>query len=293
MTHIFISHSQADNTVTRQIADTLIDAGFEVWVDFDNIGGGDRWLRTIQENIEAAGVVVVVMSRAAQESEWVERETLFAMDVKKPLRVALVEDMPLPLHLTNRQYIDCVGDKQGHQGIKKLAANLRKLNLSGKQTTNRKKLATLPDQDNFFKYLRQLPDGKENALIARDLYRWAKANADQVVFGEGKRTPGFHVKAVLDDDSDDVTVFSVFAFRRQPKAQVQFLYLSEYPPYDNDKMRRSTLISLNRLLTDEAFIDDQADRRPTVPLLPTLANAENLEYFKQVMGEIFDNLRSG
>jgi hypothetical protein len=66
--------------------------------------------------------------------------------------------------------------------------------------------------------------------------------------------------------------------------------MAEVAPYHDSKLRRSTLVSLNRLL-DDPLIDDAADRRPTLPL-KALDAAAKLEMFQQIMAEIMDNLRS-
>lgn len=284
--YIFISHSAKDNEFTRMLADALSEDGFEVWVDFDDIGSGERWIQTIQNAIEDCAAMVVVMSRAARESEWVEREALLAMDLKKPIHTALIDDLPLPLHLINRQVTNFQDNTP--KAIKKLTKALWKLDRSAAPRRAPKKLSTLPDRDNFFNYLTQLPGGKENTLVASDLYRWGKQNADSVDFG-GKITPGFHVRVQIGDD--ELTVFSVWAYPRRPAVQVQFSYLSEYPPYDESKLRRSTLKSLGELV-NAPVIDDQADRRPTFPFSTAFDNAEKLETFKQIAQEIIDNLRS-
>lgn len=282
--HIFISHSSRDNAFTRFLADSLTLAGFDVWVDFDDITSGDRWVQTIQKAVEDCESIIVVMSRAARDSEWVERESLLAMDLGKRLYIALIEDMPLPLHLLNRQFTDFRNpdDKPRQQTARKLAAALRK----SPPRTSPKKLSAEPDRDNFFKYLEQLP-GANNAVIARDLYRWAKDYADTVEFG-GKITPCFHARVQLGDQQ--VIVFSVWAYARQPAVQVQFQYLMDHQPYDDARLRKSTLWSLNRV-APRPLMNDQAHRRPTIPL-ESLARGENLAQFKQIMAEIIDNLRS-
>ena len=285
MPDIFISHSSDDNDLTRFLSDRVAEAGFDVWVDFDGIVSGDRWVQKIQQAVEDCGAMVVIMSRAAQRSEWVEREALFAMELKKPLYVALIEDMPKPLHLINRQFTDFIADRE--RGAKKLIATLRRLDLANPRSRAPKQLSPEPDKDNFFKYLSQLPGAEQNALIARDLYRWAKEQADDISFG-GKITPGFHVRVAL--DSVELLVFSLWGYTRRPAVQVQFQYLADHPPYDNARLRRSTLASLNRLL-DAPYLDDAADRRPTAPL-SALDDAKNLETFKQIITEIMDNLRS-
>ena len=286
MTKIFISHSTKNNDFSQYLAESLREQGFEVWVDLDSIRDGDPWLRSIEGAIRDCDAAVVVMSKVARDSEWVEREVLMVMDLGKRLYIAMIEDLPLPLHLINRQFTDFRDDspKGREKSLKKLVRALQ----SDQPRRAPKNLPATPDTSNFFKYVDQLP-GKENALIARDLYRWANSHADSVEFG-GKVTPGFHARVNLGDTV--VTVFSLWAYNRNPAVQVQFQYLSEHSPYDASPLRLSTLKSLNRLMPDdERLIEDSIDRRPTIPL-DVLKTADHLELFKQIVEEIINNLRS-
>lgn len=287
MTYIFISHSTQDNAFTARLSDDLNEAGFETWVDIESIESGDRWLLAIQDAIEKCGATIVVMSRVARDSEWVEREALLAMDLKKPIHTALIEDIPLPLHLINRQYTDFRDTADYDAALAELTETLRALDRSAAPKRNLRKLSTMPDQENFFKYLAQLPGGEHNALIAKDLYEWGRQHADEVEFG-GKLTPGFHVRITL--GGTQLTLFSVWGYPKQPAVQVQFQYLADYPPYDDPRLRRSTLKSLNSLLSTP-LLEDKADRRPTLPLADAFSTAEKLERFEDIMIEMIQTLQ--
>ncbi|MFW5748399.1 MAG: toll/interleukin-1 receptor domain-containing protein [Chloroflexota bacterium] len=282
MSHIFISHSSADNTFTRHLDQSLRDAGIITWVDFTGIEPEERWVQTIQHQIDTAQGVLLVLSKAAVDSEWVEREVLYAMDQRKPIYVAQIEDMPLPLYLINRQAVDCHTDQD--KGIKRLT---RRLRAAPPQRLPRA-LPPEPTEANFFKFMEQLPDGKANAAIARDLFDWCRREADTFDFG-GKHTPGFHARVLLGED--EIKVFSVWAYRQRPAVQLHFRDLMQHPPYDDNGMRRSTLISFNRLAPNMPFIPDQADRQPTLALIPALDDPARLTQFKHMLLEIFNNLR--
>ena len=283
--YVFISHSTSDNAFAGQLAADLRAADFDVWVDLDSIRDGEAWLRAIQKGVAECSAIVIVLSGHARDSEWVERETLLAMDLKKPLYIARIDDTPLPLHLINRQYTDFREDYD--VALERLVVALRQVVREGTPTPKiiaPPKLDPAPGVDNFFRYVEQLPGGEDAATIARDLYDWAEDLADSVDFG-GKRVPGFHARV------GDVTVFSVWAYKRKPKLQLQFSYLSDHPPYDDGDMRRSTLRSLNALL-DVPLDAESADRRPTVPLAAFNA-AGTLGRLKHLLEEVMDNLRSG
>jgi len=282
MSSIFISYSRKDIDFARSLAEQLEAAGFTCWIDFAEIESGAQWLKRIQEGIETSDAFVVVMSRAARDSEWVERETLMAMELRKPLHIALIGELPLPLHLINRQFIDFREDQD--KAVGDLAAALHQ-----RKTTTPTSLSPEPTESNFFTYIAQITSSESEALIARDLYHWAQQQADEVTFG-GKVTPAYHVRIKL--DGNPLTVFSVWAYPRKPAAQIYFQYLADYAPYTDAHLRRSTLASLNRLLSPEnKILEDKADRRPTIAL-SALDSAEKLETFQQIMAEIFENLKS-
>lgn len=286
--YVFISHSKHNLPLVEEIDARLEAAHIATWLDVEDIDGGTRWVRELENAIQGCAAMLVVMSRAARDSEWVEREALFAMQAKKPVQIALIEDVPLPLHLLTRQFTDLHTDFE--VGMARLIEDLREV-LADSNTVSipDPTPSPLPNEDNFFAYLAQLPDGDTMALAARNLYTWAQQHADEVEFG-GKHTPGFHVRIKLGDKG--VTVFSVLAYMRNPAVQVPFDYLAKYAPYVQTDVRLQTLTSLNQLMPpDDQFEPSRADRRPTLPLLPIFAQQDNLTFFKQLAQEIIDNLR--
>jgi hypothetical protein len=290
--YIFISHSRQDREFTEFLAARLREAGFNIWVDMDSIPEGSTWPREIQKGVEECGAMVVVMSAEGRESEWVERETLLAMKLRKPVFVALIDDTPLPIHLINRQHTDF--RKHPEQAAKRLIKALQATSLTEPlpppKPREEARLALTPNEHNFFKYVEQLPNGKQNAEVARDLHRWAKAQVDEITF-RGRVTPNFRAQVMVEGNL--VTVFAVWAYSRQPAAEVPFFYLRRVPPYDERQLRLSTLDALNRLLPPgELFADEKADLRPSLSLVPILSTPQAREQFKAIISEIVENLRS-
>lgn len=290
--YIFISHSSKNNDMASQIAEGLRDAGFNVWLDLDSIPDGSRWLAEIQQGVENCGALLIVMSHPARGSQWVEREALLAMELRKPLFIALIDDVPLPLHLIDRQFTDFRAEFDAP--LNDLVEALQDIELMN-ETGKSERLPLPPDvspkptEDNFFPYLKQLSDGEDMVMIASDLYHWAKKEADMVEFS-GKQKPGFHARINLDELY--VTVFTVRAYSREPVAEIPFEHLMNYPPYDRRELRLSTLQMLNDLLPgDETFVESRADRRPSLSLRTALQSSEKLEAFKLVVKDIMDQLR--
>lgn len=71
----FVSYSHQDAHYVARLAEHLRSFGLPLWFD-DDLTWGSRFARRIQERISEALGVIVLMSPAAEQSEWVEREIL-------------------------------------------------------------------------------------------------------------------------------------------------------------------------------------------------------------------------
>ena len=83
MSHIFISYSKKNRDYARQLADKLLELGFDVWID-DRIDYGENWEREIFKAIDGCSAFVVLMTPESYESDWVLRECQYADKRKKP-----------------------------------------------------------------------------------------------------------------------------------------------------------------------------------------------------------------
>ena len=289
MPKVFISHSNQDSDETLFIADSLRNAGIGVWVDFENIRGGADWLCEIQAGIECCDALVVVLSESSAKSVWVERECLYAWQLNKPVFTALVADILIPLHLINIQYCDL--RERNAAGIAKLVESIH-CALRSDEATPMPASSTIsrsPVETNFFPFVEQLPEGDIASLVARDLFHWARAVADEVAFG-GRSKPGFHARVNLNGAL--ATVFSVWAYRRKPAAQIPLDRLAARRPFDRRQVRAASLRQLNRLLPKaQRFKAEKANGRPTIAL-HLLSSAETLEAFKDIVEEIMRELRA-
>ena len=290
--YLFISHSSKDNEFTDYLAERLNEAEYRCWVDVESIPDGSTWPREIQKAVENCGALIVVMSDNARQSEWVERETMLALQLRKPVFIARVDDAPLPIHLINRQFSDF--RKRRDAALKKLLSALSAVSLTEPQpiltSRDKKRLSPRPNEHNFFRYVEQLSDGAENARIARELFAFGQANADSVTFS-GRSAPAFHAHVWVGPGG--VLVYSVRAHASHPAVEVPLQYFKEFPPYDTNEARLKALQVFNRLLPESQQLDDsRADRRPSIPLLPSLETDDKLDTFKAVLEEIIQNLRN-
>lgn len=284
---IFISHSSQDQAFTRWLVERLRAHDLAVWVDLTEINSGERWLAEIQSAIDNCDQIVVVLSNAARQSRWVERETIVALERGIPLHIALIDEVKLPLQLADRQYLDFRQDREA--ALKKLLVALDAKPKEPERVRD-EVISPEPTPDNFFKYLAQFGEDDSIALVALDLYHWAQKHTDAIEFS-GKIHPAFHARLQLADGM--VRILTVVGFSRTPKVQIPLSELSAYPPYHKRKVRTSTLRSLNRLLPEAERMDlDRADRLPTLSIHPFLESARHLEKLKSILEEIIENLHS-
>lgn len=286
MLNIFISHSNQDNDATLGIVDALRRAGYGVWVDFENLRGGAEWLCEIEAGIERCDAVVLVLSASSRGSTWVERECLYAYQLRKPVITALIADVLIPLHLINIQYCDL---RERRRGLAKLLQALAEIQPEGGPSEYvPAAVSRQPLEANFFPYMEQLPSGDVTGLVARDLFHWARQVADEVAFG-GAVKPGFHAR--VNCKGSPTTIFSVWAYRRNPSAQIPLDLLASHSPFSRRPVRRDILRQLNQLLPRKSrFPAKSSDRRPTFPLRH-LSDAEKLEGFKRISLHIAEELR--
>lgn len=289
--YIFISHSSKDNPAVAEIVDDLQAKDIALWLDFDRIESGAKWLDSIQNAIDNCAGFLVILSKTSRRADWVTRECLYALQLRKPLYIALIDTVPLPLLLVDRQFNSFVENYD-----KALAELVPILQDTLKNPPKLTEPLPLPEavsidanEDNFFLYLAQMDGGKELAIVARDLYQWSQKNLSKTEFS-GRFRPAFNARLNIDDKF--ISVFSILAYLRHPAVQIPFDYLRKYPPFTLKEKRLIILKELETLLPDnDHFEQDRADRRPTIPLDYLLGDAERLEKFKDILSNIIDDLQ--
>ena len=106
MQRVFISYSRKDIDFARKLAGDLEKAGFEVWWDISNLKSGDEWVRVIPLAIEAGQYFIILLSPDSVLSEWVEKEYLHALKLRKKIVPVMIESCNVPFALANINYLD-------------------------------------------------------------------------------------------------------------------------------------------------------------------------------------------
>jgi Tol biopolymer transport system component len=138
VTQIFLSYSRKDIDTARRLAEDLQQAGFAVWWDVSDLKGGDSWGRTIQAALEASKYCLVLLSPDSVQSEWVENEYQYALELGLKVIPLFYRDCRKPLALINKQYIDFRGENY-ENGLQKLLTSI-----SSNQVSQAIEIASMP-----------------------------------------------------------------------------------------------------------------------------------------------------
>lgn len=108
--HVFVSHSSEDEAFVDLVNDALKVPGIEVLIDSD-IQPGEPWEHALNSFVNAADVLLIVVSRHSLISPWVQFECMgFLARVKENPSLdvipILLDDSPLPEFLASYQFAD-------------------------------------------------------------------------------------------------------------------------------------------------------------------------------------------
>ncbi|MBK9944250.1 MAG: toll/interleukin-1 receptor domain-containing protein [Kouleothrix sp.] len=92
MTQLFIISAPEDDACAAELRDGLEAQGYAVWQEPAGLDQASvSYPRAIEAGIRGSAAAVLIWSAAAARAEWVERKTLYAQRLQKPL-VMLVRD---------------------------------------------------------------------------------------------------------------------------------------------------------------------------------------------------------
>ncbi|MEA1891044.1 MAG: toll/interleukin-1 receptor domain-containing protein [Pseudomonadota bacterium] len=92
--HVFISYEHEDRETAAAIERNLNAAGFEVWWD-ERLQAGQKWAQEIDQALLNATAVIVLWSKQAILSEWVQHEASIAK-IRNVLTHVLIDDVSVP-----------------------------------------------------------------------------------------------------------------------------------------------------------------------------------------------------
>ncbi len=152
MTTLFLSHSTADKSFARMLADKLSEVGVDVWIDEAEIHVGDSLIQKISQAIDDVDYVAAVLSTKSVASNWVASELQWAMTREiRGQRVIvlpiLIERCILPVFLRDKLYADFTVPSRFDSEFRKL---FRTLNAYRSASISRTHLVNTPHSGTRF-----------------------------------------------------------------------------------------------------------------------------------------------
>jgi hypothetical protein len=106
MAESFISYARAGLDVVQRLEQVLVANGIAVWRDQKSIRGGEQWPKAIGEAISATDCLILVWSKHAAQSHFVEFEWNTAIALRKTILPCLFDETRLPAALSAINAVD-------------------------------------------------------------------------------------------------------------------------------------------------------------------------------------------
>lgn len=107
MASIFLSYSHADEQFARGLTSALNGLGHRTWIGEEQIAYGDSLIDATQEALRTSSAVVVLLTEASRNSQWVAFELGAATAQGKRIFPILLSEDPsvVPFQLQRIQYL--------------------------------------------------------------------------------------------------------------------------------------------------------------------------------------------
>jgi len=115
---VFLSHSSKNTDVAVSVAGTLRNHGVPVWFSPTSILSAQQWHDEIGKALRRCDWFIVLLSRAAVESQWVKSELVYALrhnqynDHILPVMIEACDYEELSWTLGNFQMVDLNADRK-------------------------------------------------------------------------------------------------------------------------------------------------------------------------------------
>jgi hypothetical protein len=116
---VFISYSRSEAMMVEYLGERLRERGLRTWIDFQDLEPGTPWQGQLDDAVDRADVVVLVVSRRAVVSEHVGAEWKRALAQGKQVVLYIAEAAPIPEPLRGFAWID--GRTRSRRSVDQLA----------------------------------------------------------------------------------------------------------------------------------------------------------------------------
>lgn len=108
---IFISYSHKNKEFVDKLAVQLVARNVNIWLDRWELNVGDSLIDKVQEAVEGASALLVILSKESTESEWCKKELssglLRELEEKRVVVMpVLLEDCNIPIFARGKMYAD-------------------------------------------------------------------------------------------------------------------------------------------------------------------------------------------
>lgn len=132
MGYTFISYSTKDQAAADAMRALLLQSGIPVWMAPNDIPAGSRYASVINQAIRGCDSFLLLLSRSSQTSVWVSKEVERAVNYRKRVISARLDDVPLndefELYISTDQMVRVDRIEAGTPEINKLLQALRTAN---------------------------------------------------------------------------------------------------------------------------------------------------------------------
>jgi hypothetical protein len=129
---VFISHASTDTELARRVADSLKEAGLQVW-DGSDVLPGDNWAAEAGHALQESNAMVVLLTPESLRAPNVSHEIGYALGKEEyrgrliPVLAGAPEDLPqheIPWVLKRFGMIELSDAKHDEEGLRKIAEAL-------------------------------------------------------------------------------------------------------------------------------------------------------------------------
>ena len=131
MPHVFISYARKDQAAAGYIASQLRERGAQVFIDTDELKGGDNFIERLGAEIAACNCLIFIISPRSVQSDWVKSEVNWARKNDKKIIPVLLEPADLTdfFYLVGIEQVDFQGWGLGGDMGEAIEKLVRALNL--------------------------------------------------------------------------------------------------------------------------------------------------------------------
>jgi len=109
---IFVSYSSNDRPFALGFTKALESLGAKIWIDQLGIKLGQNWDNAIEDALETADTIILLISPTAADSQNVQDEVSIAKEKNKKLVPVLIMPCDLPMRWKRLQYADLTTDAE-------------------------------------------------------------------------------------------------------------------------------------------------------------------------------------